>query len=76
MPKLKEDKYGFLKRLIFGGIAASGKTRDEIAAYCKISPHTLQKRLDNPSLLTLGNVSDLCWILAIPIDSMRNAIPR
>lgn len=76
MPRLKDDKYGLLKRLLMGGILATGKTRDEIASYMKISTHTLQKRLEDPSQLTLGNVSDLAWILAIPIDSIRSAIPR
>ena len=76
MPRLKQDKYFVLQSLIMGGVVGSGKTREELAKYMDLSTHTLQKRLDDPSQLTLKNISDLCWILGIPIDAMRNAIPR
>ena len=81
MPRTKLDKIGHkydpLVKLINGEIYTKRITRADAAVMCGFKcPATLRDRMKHPENFTLGEIASLARGLDIPIDDIRERIPK
>ncbi len=72
MPRLKERPIPFRKmKLLLKGYGFNGENLVPVLGY---SPKTNRGRIEDPRLLTLGDLENLCKKGHIPIDEIREAM--
>ncbi len=77
MPRTKLDKkpkHYDLQVLLRGTVDTNERTRPELAKMMQCSNPTVTKKLKDPGLLTLNELTALGRGLHIPIDELRAAI--